>query len=150
MGRSTSYNRSGRGGHGRGSMTTRSRDKSSKPKSSSRKTVQDHVFYLGTAKAASDYEVAREFLINHICKSYATGNDIAVALETEVEFDLAVVRPILQTSVLLDADQKKKEEEEFKMEYKANMELYSKRKRLYADNKIKAYALLWEQCTRGM
>ena len=106
--------------------------------------MADYTFYLGTAKAASDFELTKEYLVNHIRKTYDTGDDIAKALETETEFDLTTVRPTLKVSQESDAGKKALEDRDFKMEHAADMELYAKRKRCYSNNKIKTYALLWE------
>ena len=43
-----------------------------------------------------------------------------------------------------DATDKATENEQFKMEYKAELDESMKRKRSYQDNTFKAYALLWE------
>jgi hypothetical protein len=115
-----------------------------------KKTLHDHVFYLGTAKAASDYESAKEFIVNHIRKTFVSGNDVAIALEEEKEFSLGASRPTLQVSSESGAAAKKAKDEAFAAEFKADLELYAKHKQTYNDNKVKAYALLWEQCTKGM
>ena len=112
--------------------------------------MADYTFYLGTAKAASDFELTKDYLINHIRKTYDTRDDIAKALETEAEFDLSTVQPMLKVSRESDAMKKAAENKEFEMEQAADMELFAKQKRCYSNNKIKAYALLWEQSTRGM
>ena len=65
--------------------------RSHKTSSSSKKTMADYTFYLGTAKAASDFELTKEYLINHIRKTYNTRDNIAKALETEAELDLSKV-----------------------------------------------------------
>ena len=36
------------------------------------------------------------------------------------------------------------------MEYKAKLDEYIKRKRIYEDNLYKAYALIWERCAKAM
>ena len=36
------------------------------------------------------------------------------------------------------------------MEFKAEFDLYTKRKQVYENNLTKAYALLWEQCSKAM
>ena len=76
---------------------------SHKTSSSSKKTMTDYTFNLGTAKAASDFELTNDYLINHIRKTYDTGNNIAKALEAEAKFDLTTVRPTLKVSQESDA-----------------------------------------------
>ena len=50
-----------------------------------KKEITDYVYYLGTAKQASeyDYETTTFFIINHIKKEFEFGNDIAVALNKQ-------------------------------------------------------------------
>ena len=117
------YNRGGRGG---GSTSSRMNSRSHKTSSSSKKTMADYTFYLGTAKAASDFELTKEYLVNHIRKIYDTGDDIAKALETEAEFDLTTVRPTLKVSQDSDAGKKTAEDRDFKIEQAADMELFAK------------------------
>ena len=90
------------------------------------------------------------FVINYIHKTYNTGDDIAKALESENEFDLSTIRLSLKVSTESDPAKKADEDKDFKMAHHADMELFAKRKRCYSNNKIKAYALLWEQSTRGI
>ena len=49
--------RGGRGGRGRGCSTP--------SKASSKKTVEDYSFYMGSSKQASDFEITAEFVVNH-------------------------------------------------------------------------------------
>ena len=47
-------------------------------------------------------------------------------------------------------ENKNRENEQFKMEYRAELDQALKRKRMYNDNLFKAYALLWERCAKSM
>jgi len=47
-----------------------------------KKSIEDYVYYVGSARQASDYEITTEFVINHIRKTYTDGENIATALET--------------------------------------------------------------------
>jgi len=50
----------------------------------------------------------------------------------------------------MDADLKKTEEKQFEYEFKDDYAEYKKQILTYNDNKVKAYALLWERCSKGM
>ena len=50
---------------------------------SNRKTVHDYVYYIGSAKQASDFVIVTKYLLNHIRKTYTFGDDVADALEKE-------------------------------------------------------------------
>jgi len=110
--------------------------------------LEDHIYYLGSATQASDYETTTSFIINHIMKTYTRGRDIAEASETLEELDFTTSKPTLKKSIETDADLKKTEEKQFEYEFKDDYAEY--RKRLYSDNKVKAYALLWERYSKGM
>jgi hypothetical protein len=50
----------------------RNNNKDSKA-TSKKKTLEDYYFYVGSAKQASNYESAADFIINHIKKEYERG-----------------------------------------------------------------------------
>ena len=57
------------------------------------KSLQDYVYHIGSAKQASDYVIVMKYLLNHICKTYTFGDDIANALETQTEMDFTMNMP---------------------------------------------------------
>ena len=52
-----------------------------------------------------------------------------------------------QTCRKKDRDNKNKQ---FDLEFKANLQAFIKRTTTYEENLFKAYAFLWEKCTKGM
>jgi hypothetical protein len=64
-----------------------------KDKPKERKVLSDYIFYLGSSKQASDYEVVSQFVINHICKEFTNGEDIGDALESRSEVDFDAYKP---------------------------------------------------------
>ena len=148
---------SGRGGRGGRGQTRPSQGRGGRfssttlsKTSSTKKSLSDYNFYLGSAKQASDYETTREYLINTIRKNYTNGNDIAMALEDLTQYNVGQYKPTLQFSTTADEDQKKAENEAYKMEFKAKLDLYMRRKSTYENNLTKAYAFIWEQCAKAM
>jgi hypothetical protein len=96
----------GRGRGGRGGRAGRNNgDKSSKERNPTkdRKTLADHIYYVGSAKQASDFSVITDFLINHIRQKFEHGNDIANALEKRQKIDFTNQMPTLTIST--DQDQ---------------------------------------------
>jgi hypothetical protein len=79
--------RGGRGGrgyrnnnnNGRGNRNNNNNNKDFKS-TNKKKTLEDYYFYVGSAKQASNYESAADFIINHIKKEYDRGRDIAEPL----------------------------------------------------------------------
>jgi hypothetical protein len=125
------------------------------PKKEIKKSVNDNNYYLGSAKQASDYEMTTEFLINYIIKTFEYGNDIGQAL-TELEYpDHDSWRPTMQQSTYLGNDlddeaQRAFENKQFEIKFKSEFDDFRIRKRTLDSNKPKAYAFLWEHCTKGM
>ncbi len=134
-------------GSGRGSGRGRSNRTST---TSKKKTVADYQYYLGSAKTASDYETTTEFLINHIRKTYNYGDDIATALEKQEPYKIDQHKPKLSFSTNADKAAKEAENRQFEFKYKAELDVYHKRKAAYKTNVTKSYAFLWEQCSKGM
>ena len=94
----------GRGrGQGRGARGQGNSGKSSAPKGRTKKTLQDHVYYLRSVKQASNYKTTTEFIVNHIKKTFNYGSDIATALETETPYDVSAHKPTLKASRKKDA-----------------------------------------------
>ena len=95
-------------------------------------------------------EITNEFVVNHIKKTFDRGNDVLEALRTLVKADTDTWKPTLRTSTSIDSDIETREDKQFVMEYKAELDKAMKRKRTYEDNMFKAYALLWERCGKAM
>ena len=149
---------SGRGqggrGKGRGFNRRRNNNNNKKPEKE-KKSLKDYNYYLGSSKQASDFESTTEFIINHIKKTYNHGRDIAEALKTLEPVDRTDWAPQLQVSIVMgnDADairQRQAEDRQYEIEFKEDLSRYRKRVDDYEDNLVKAYALIWERCTKTM
>ena len=146
---STMSGRGGRQGCGGRGRFGRGPNKRSSP-SYKKKSLNDYMYYLGSARQASDYEKTTEYLINHIKKSFNFGNDIGTALEELQEHDMTPHHPKLEFSTSTDTDKKAAEDEQYKIEFKAEYDGYMKRKQALETNMMKAYAFPWEQCAKAM
>jgi hypothetical protein len=71
--------KSGRGSRGRG--------RGGPTQTKTKKTVEDYLFYVGSSKQASDYEITAEFVVNHVKKTFDRGNDIVEAIRTLTKID---------------------------------------------------------------
>ena len=56
----------------------------------------------------------------------------------------------MQASVATDAAIQALESKQFEIEFKTKYDEYRKQVKCYEVNQVKAYALLWERCTKGM
>jgi hypothetical protein len=142
----------GGGRGGRGALKGRGGRKphviSKEPKK--KKTIEDYYFYVGSSKQASDFETTSEFLINHVKKTFDRGNDIAEALRMLVAQDTEQWKPTLMFSDSEDLTVAKQEDRQNEIEFKADLDEFMRRRRLYDNNLFKAYALIWERCAKAM
>ena len=60
------------------------------------------MYYLGSAKQASDYVTVTEFIINHIRVTFVNGGDIGDALEKLEPKDFSSCMPIGEVSKKTD------------------------------------------------
>lgn len=121
-----------------------------KPAQNKKKTLEDYVFYVGSSKQASDYEVAVEYIINHVKLTFDRGNDIAETLRNLKLEDVDKWKPKLRRSVSQDAETAALENEQLKIEFTRELDEFVKRNRVYQDNQYKAYSLLWDRCAKSM
>ena len=155
-GRGSARGRGGRGQGRQGRNQNQNRRKFNNRKSDKEKrSLKDHSYYLGNSKQASDYETTTQFIINHIKKTYNHGRDIAEALKQLQPINQDEWAPQLQVSVIPGNDddavrQRSAEDRQFEIEFKEDLSRYWKRVDDYEDNLTKAYALIWERCTKAM
>ena len=158
--------RSRYGGRGRG----RSRGNFQKPKSTTsstsrkeRKSISDYIYYIGSAKQASDYTVVTSYLINHIRKTYDNGDDVGEAIEKRIPMNFDAVKPSMgNTTTVVNLSETnpvklakaqaeyKKEVREVEMMYEAEIKSFVNRKSRYETNLGKAYAFLYAQCNKAL
>jgi hypothetical protein len=117
----------------------------------SKKTkIEDYFYYLGSAKQATDFEETTEFVLNYIKKEFDLGIDIATALKKLEPLNTDEWIPTMNLVTETDAVKKEAQLETNRIVFKTRFDNYEARKRTYLDNCVKAYALLWERCTKGM
>jgi hypothetical protein len=108
------------------------------------------VYGIGSAKQASDFVIVTKYLINHIKKTYVYGDDIASALESRSPYDFTAIMPVLQVSSDTDPATKAREDKQFEILYKAEIDSFVQRKSKYDSNLGNAYAFLFGQCNKAM
>jgi hypothetical protein len=59
-------------------------------------------------------------------------------------------KPRMQVSIATTEEDRTAENRQYEIEFKANYYTYSKRVQAYENNNTKAYALLWEKCSKVM
>ena len=79
-----------------------------------------------------------------------TGNNVAEALRILVPQDTELWKPTLVFSTATDETVIKQEDRQNEMEFRADLDNFMKRRRMYENNLFKAYALIWERCAKAM
>ena len=78
------------------------------------------------------------------------GNDIAEVLRTLEPQDVDLWKPTLKFSASTDGTVAKQEDRQLEIEFKADLDEFMKRRRMYENNLFKVYALIWERCAKAM
>ena len=118
----------------------------------------DYKDAIGTVKQAADYNKITNHLIMHIRKTYENGRDITNPIENQEPFNFNSAAPklkILTTVVTMDTTPTEKleikhENDQYRIEYKAELQLHLKQKSYCHTNLGKAYTFLFGQCTTGL
>ena len=108
------------------------------------------MYYVGSAKQASDFITVTNFLINHMKRTYKKGIDIGNALEKREEMDFTPFAPTQLASTSEDEDTKTRENAQYAKQFEIEYTAYNDRIVQYNDNRDTAAATLWNQCTPTM
>ena len=114
----------GRAKGGRWRPQPRYNQTSTKEDKEVKKTVNDWFFHLGSAKHASGYQATADFLINHIKQEFEYGINIATAIAEAKPLVTEEWKPALRKSDSQDCDTKELENEQYKMEFQADFDIY--------------------------
>ena len=99
----------------------------------------------------AEFEKTRDYIINHIRKTFTHGDDIAYALEKDNDFDFTKVAPSIRASLTTGTQEEVAQyEKESALLFQSKVEIWTKHKSAYEGNKMKAYALLWERCASNL
>ena len=117
--------------------------------------LDDYIYAIRTAKQAGDYNKITNYLILHIRKTYKYGGDITDMIENQEPFNFNSSEPILKiltTVTTMDRSpagklEVKHENDQYRIEYKAELQLHLKQKCDRHTNQGKAYTFLFGQCT---
>eukprot|EP00957_Ditylum_brightwellii_P122356 9331357-Ditylum_brightwellii.AAC.1 len=87
-----------------------------------KKSLEDHVFFVGTATQEFDYQATVNFCINHIKLNFERGNDVAESLCTIMKIKTSAWKPSLRTSEKDNSDKRRREDHEFEILYKTELD----------------------------
>ena len=90
------------------------------------------------------------YLINHVQKTFDLPEVIGDTLRNEELGDTDKWKPELEVSTNTDDNNTATENKMFELEYKIEYTKWLNNTEIYKTNLIKAYAFLWEHCSKGM
>ena len=116
----------GRGSSGRWRPQPRSNQSQlpTKENKEIKKTINDWFYHLGSAKHALGYQATTDFLINHIKQEFEYGINIATAIVEAKPLITEDWKPTLRKSNSQDPNTKELENEQYKMEFQADIDIY--------------------------
>jgi uncharacterized protein YozE (UPF0346 family) len=113
--------------------------------------LSDYIYKIASGgKQAGEFTEITQYLLTYIQRTYVHGGDIQKALEDKAEFDFSAIMPKRSRSTNDDVVLKAQEDKDYDTIFKAELQLYLKRKMTYEANKEKAYSLLWSQCSKQL
>ena len=115
-----------------------------------KKSLSNNMYYLGSTKQTSDYQVTTAYLINRIQKTFDLPEAIRDTLRNEELVDMDKWKPELEVSTNTDDNNRATENKLFELEYKIKYTKWLNNTEIYKMNLIKPYAFLWEHCSKGM
>ena len=132
--------------------------KSSTSKPIEQKSLNNYKYAIRTTKQAGNYNKITTYLILHIRKTYEHGSDITDTIENQEPFNFDPAVPRLKISSTVETENTSPQEKleikcknnQYKIEYEAELQLPLKQKSHYCTNLGKAYAFLFRQCTTGL
>jgi hypothetical protein len=153
MGREISYCAGGRGhdgsqGQGQGSQGRGSRDNKPNTYTASRKAPEMKFIPHGIGKEVQQtatYQTVKDYIIQLVQKSFRNGKDVADSIRKMERINMTTKIPVRKISGASKADNKASEQEGYDILYKAEIDMYTKRKHELEDNMNKTYSLIYLQ-----
>jgi hypothetical protein len=139
-----------RGGRDKFQVKTTYMGEPKKEYKETKKSINNWNYYLWSKRQALEYEVMTEFIINYIKQNFEFGNDIAIAIIHQDPIATKIWKPTMLFSRYIDPELKEMKNKQFKIEFKANYNLYHSRQQIHNNYVTKAYTLFWDRCAKGM
>ena len=105
-------------------------------------------YYAGKQQGAT-FDTVRDYLLLQMQKTFRDGRDIVQALRDDTD-DFGGIEPVRKISTKTVEEERGLEQEGFDIDYKEARRIYNNILDNYESNKIKAYALIFENCNKAM
>jgi hypothetical protein len=93
-------------------------------------------------RQTATYQTVKDYIIQLVQKSFRNGKDIADSIRKMEKMDMTTKIPIRKISGASGASEKTTEQEGYDILYKAEIDMYMKRKHELEDNMNKMYSLI--------
>jgi hypothetical protein len=151
MGREISYRAGGRGrdgsrgqgqgGRGRGSQDNRPKTYNVSSKAPEMKFIPHRIGKEVWQTAT--YQTIKDYIIRLVQKSFRNGKDVADSIRKMDRIDMTSKIPIRRISGATNADDRVTVQEGYDILYKAEIDMYTKRKHELEDSMNKTYSLIY-------
>jgi len=132
----------------------KNKGKDKKPSNSNRENfkgdcddLKGKIFFIGSSKQADNYNNTVEAILEYFLRSYTHGLDLVESLEALKEKDFQGEVPIAMTA---DPNASEEEKTAIKEAHREEMKQFISRKSMLKTNLVKAYGIIWGQCTKGL
>jgi hypothetical protein len=99
---------------------------------------------IGKVRQTVTYQTVKDYIIQLVQKSFRNGKDVADSLRKMEKIDMTKNMPTTKISRATGTE-KAMEQEGYDMLYKAEIDIYNKRKHKFKDNMNKVYSLIFLQ-----
>ena len=143
-GKSRRYNNKGRYNNG----SSNKKSNNSQGNKDSKKSIKDLVY---TTSNGSEFPKTTKKLLNYIQQTYTEfGLDIVKSLEDRALLDLESLKPTLQRSIEANDVIAAHENEQYKLQFQKDYELWAQRKLKFQANCDRAYAFFFDHCSKAV
>jgi hypothetical protein len=132
----------GRGGQGRGSQDNKLKTYTASSKAPEMKFIRHVIGKEGRQTAT--YQTVKDYIIQLVQKSFRNGKDVADSIRKMDRINMTSKIPI-RLSGVTNADDRATEQEGYDILYKAEVDMYTKRKHKLEDNMNKTFSLIYLQ-----
>jgi acyl-CoA thioesterase len=119
-------------------------------KKEKKKPISEWLYYIRSAKQASDYKALTEYLINQIKQEFDLSIDIANAMIEQEPVDTSVWIPTLRMTTETDPTLRENLLEQYKIMFQSDYDQFNRREAVYEMNIPKAYELFRGKCSKEM
>jgi hypothetical protein len=100
---------------------------------------------LKEVRSTAIYQTVKDYIIQLVQKSFRNGKDVPDSIRKMERINMTTNIPVRRLSRVSNADEKATEQEGYDILYKAEIDMYTKRKHKLEENMNKTYSLIYLQ-----